>query len=225
MGVMGATVAAPMKTRVAIVDDHPLIRAGVMNMLTSAPDLEVVCEGSDGLEAVAFARRQMVDVIIMEILMPRMSGLDALASIAALESCPKVLILTTLPEARFAPSVIRQGASGYLRKDCKPQELLNAVRTLSEGGRYIPSDLAPLERPRVDGAPPSEGITAHELLSDREFQVFIRLAQGHSMGHIAAALSLSVKSISTYRARVTEKLGMKSNSELTYYAVKHSLLI
>lgn len=224
MGVMGSMGATPMKTRVAIVDDHPLIRAGVMNMLTSAPDVEVVAEGSDGLEAVAFAKRQLVDVIIMEILMPRMSGLDALASIAALDACPKVLILTTLPEARFAPSVIRQGASGYLRKDCKPQELLNAVRTLSEGGRYIPPDLAPLERPRVDGAP-SENDNAHELLSDREFQVFIRLAQGHSMGHIAAALSLSVKSISTYRARVTEKLGLKSNSELTYYAVKHSLLI
>ena len=153
--------------------------------------------------------------------MPGQSGLDALAMIRAKAPDLAILILSGFPEEHYAMNLIRQGASGYLNKECDPAEIVRAIRTVAQGRRYITPSVAELlaeQLNRKDSGP------LHEQLSEREFQVFLRLAQGDTVGQIAEALSLSVKTVSTYRTRLMEKLALQSNSDLTYYALKNGLI-
>jgi DNA-binding NarL/FixJ family response regulator len=208
-------------TRVAIVDDHPVIRRGLRDFLSEQPDIEVVAEGSNGKDAIEIARKGEVDVLLMDISMPLQDGIGALSSIRARGKLP-VLVLSGFPEEHYAPTLLRQGAAGYLNKDCDPQELLAAIRTVARGRKYITAVVAELLAGNLGASPDNR--EPHHALSERELQVFLRLARGETVSVIADRQSLSVKTVSTYRTRVMEKLGLRTNSELTKYALEHGLL-
>ena len=207
--------------RIAIVDDHPLVRAGLRQFLADQPDFSVVAEAASGREALDIVRRGEVDVIVMDIAMPDQSGVDALAAIRARSPDLPVLILSGFPEAHYATTLLRQGASGYLNKDCDPEEIVKAIRTVCRGRKYITAGVA---EQLADGLGRGDDRPLHEHLSERELQVFLRLAAGETIGHLADSLSLSVKTVSTYRSRVMEKMQLASNSDLTYYALKNGLI-
>lgn len=207
--------------RIAIVDDHAMVRAGLRQFFADQPDFSVVAEARDGREALDIVRKGEVDVIVLDISMPAHGGVDALAAIKARAPDLPVLILSGFPEEHYATTLLRQGASGYLNKECEPSEIVEAIRTIALGRRYLTPAVAELlaqQLNRKDDAPP------HEQLSEREFQVFLKLAKGETAGDIAKALSLSVKTVSTYRTRLMEKMSLSSNSDLTYYALKNRLI-
>lgn len=207
--------------RIGIVDDHAIVRTGLCQFLSEQVDLRVTAEGANGKDALDIARRGDIDVLLMDLSMPDQNGVDALASIRV--RCPDlpVLILSGFPEAHYATTLLRQGASGYLNKECDPEEIANAIRTVARGRRYITPQVAELLADSVLG---DGDRLPHENLSERELQVFLRLAQGETVGHIAEQMFLSVKTVSTYRSRVLEKLSLETNSDLTYYALKNGLI-
>jgi two-component system invasion response regulator UvrY len=207
--------------RIVIVDDHAIVRAGLRQFLVEQSDLEVVGEAANGREALDLVRKGGIDVIVMDLSMPDQNGVDALAAIKARAPELPVLILSGYPEAHYATNLLRQGASGYLNKECDPQEIVTAVRTVSRGRKYITPTVAEL---LADQLHSGSDKPLHEQLSEREFQVFLRLAQGETIGVIADSLSLSVKTVSTYRTRIMEKMSLESNSDLTYYALKNGLI-
>jgi two-component system invasion response regulator UvrY len=207
--------------RIVIVDDHAIVRAGLRQFLAEQPDLEVVGEASNGREALDLVRKGGLDVIVMDLSMPDQNGVDALAAIKARAPELPVLILSGYPEAHYATNLLRQGASGYLNKECDPQEIVTAVRTVSRGRKYITPTVAEMLADQLNAGADKP---LHEQLSEREFQVFLRLAQGETIGVIADSLSLSVKTVSTYRTRIMEKMSLESNSDLTYYALKNGLI-
>ena len=207
--------------RVGIVDDHAVVRAGLRQYLSEHVDLRVTGEAGNGTEALEMVRGGDIDVLLMDISMPDQSGVDALKSIKSRFPDLPVLMLSGFPEAHYATSLLRHGASGYLNKECAPEEIVKAVRTVSLGRKYISQAVATLLAEGVAGGlerPP------HELLSERELQVFLRLAKGETIGSMAEAMFLSVKTVSTYRTRVLEKLKLASNSDLTYYAMTNGLI-
>jgi two-component system, NarL family, invasion response regulator UvrY len=207
--------------RIAIVDDHAIVRAGLRQFLSEDMDFEVVGEAGNGREAMELVRRGDVDVMLMDLSMPDQSGVDALQAIKARAPDLPVLILSGFPEQHYATTLLRQGASGYLNKECEPSEIAEAIRTVARGRRYITPAVAELLADQLDGG---TNKAPHETLSEREFQVFLRLAKGETIGHIAQGMSLSVKTVSTYRTRVMEKMKLESNSDLTYYAMKNGLI-
>ena len=207
--------------RIAIVDDHAMVRAGLRQFFADEVDFRVVAEASNGREALDIVRQGEVDVIVMDISMPGQSGVDALAAIKARAPNLPVLILSGFAEEHYATTLLRQGAAGYLNKDCDPQEIVKAIRTVYRGRKYITAGVA--ER-LADGLAGGGDKPAHEQLSERELQVFLRLARGETIGHMATSMSLSVKTVSTYRTRVMEKMALSSNSDLTYYALKNGLI-
>lgn len=207
--------------RIALIDDHAMVRAGLRQFFADEADFQVVAEAASGDEAVEIVRRGDVDVVVLDISMPGHSGVDALAAIRARAPTLPVLILSGFAEEHYASTLLRQGASGYLNKDCDPEEIIKAIRTVARGRKYITATMA--ERLAEGLASPADR-PAHETLSERELQVFLRLASGETIGHIADSMSLSVKTVSTYRSRVMEKMSLASNSDLTYYAVKHGLI-
>ena len=210
---------------IAIVDDHALVRAGLRQYLAEQADFRVVAEAASGNDVLDLLRRGDVDVIVMDIAMPGHSGIDALAAIRARAPTLPVLILSGFPEAHYATTLLRLGASGYLNKDCEPEEIVLAIRTVQRGRRYISAGVAEqLAEGLAGNAGPAGDQAPHEQLSERELQVFLRLARGETIGHIADSLSLSVKTVSTYRSRVMDKLQLASNSDLTYYAMKRGLI-
>lgn len=207
--------------RVAIVDDHAIVRAGLRQYFSELGDIEVVGEAANGRDAQALARNGGIDVMLMDISMPGQNGVDVLRNIRAQSPDIRVLVLSGFPEAQYATSLLRHGASGYLNKECEPEEIATAIRTVAAGKRYITAAVADMLAGQLDRdteKPP------HELLSERELQVFLRLAKGETAGAIADALALSVKTVSTYRARILEKLVLSSNSDITYYALKNGLI-
>ena len=213
--------------RIGIVDDHAIVRTGLRQYLSDHVDLRVTGEGASGHDALEMARGGEVDVLLLDISMPDQSGVDALAAIKARFPELPVLILSGFPEAHYATTLLRQGASGYLNKECDPEEIANAIRQVSRGRRYISAAVAEQLADSVVGQTGAAGAAdkpLHEALSEREFQVFLRLAKGETVGHIAEALFLSVKTVSTYRTRVLEKLKLQTNSDLTYYALKNGLI-
>jgi two-component system, NarL family, invasion response regulator UvrY len=213
--------------RIGIVDDHAIVRTGLRQFLSDHVDLRVTGEGASGHDALEMARGGEVDVLLLDISMPDQSGVDALAAIKARFPELPVLILSSFPEAHYATTLLRQGASGYLNKECDPDEIANAIRLVARGRRYISPAVAEQLADSVvggSGAGAAPDKPLHEALSEREFQVFLRLAQGETVGHIAEALFLSVKTVSTYRTRVLEKLKLQTNSDLTYYALKNGLI-
>jgi DNA-binding NarL/FixJ family response regulator len=190
--------------RIAIVDDHAMVRAGLRQFFADQVDLSVVAEAATGREALDIVREGEVDVIVLDISMPDQSGVDALAQIKARAPDLPVLILSGFPEEHYATTLLRQGASGYLNKECDPQEIITAVRTVARGRKYVTAGVA-------------------ERLAE-SLGVFLRLARGETIGHLATSMSLSVKTVSTYRTRVMEKMKLASNSDLTYYALKNGLI-
>ena len=207
--------------RVGIVDDHKIVRAGLKQFLSEHVDLRVTGEAGNGVEALELARQGEVDVLLLDLSMPEQGGVDALKAIKARSPELPVLILSGFPETHYAITLLRQGASGYLNKECDPEEIVQAIRTVSMGRKYISQAVATLLAEGVAGGLERP---AHELLSERELQVFLRLAKGETIGGMAEAMFLSVKTVSTYRTRVLEKLKLGSNSDLTYYAMTHGLI-
>jgi two-component system invasion response regulator UvrY len=207
--------------RVAIIDDHAVVRAGLRQYFSEHADLRVTCEAANGREIVEMLQRDDVDVVVMDLSMPDMGGVDALAAIRARSSELPVLILSGYPETHYAPALLRQGASGYLNKECDPEEIVNAIRIVSRGRKYITPAVGEL---LADGISGLDDRPLHQQLSDRELQVFLRLAKGETVSVAASGMSLSVKTVSTYRSRVMAKLNLCSNSDLTYYALKNGLI-
>ena len=207
--------------KVGIIDDHAIVRTGLKQFLGEQDDIVVSGEAADGRQALQLARNGDVDVLIMDISMPGQSGIDVMANIRAHNPDLPILILSGFPEQHYAVNLLRQGASSYLNKECDPEEILAAVRALSLGKRYITPTVAELLAEQLDQ---KDDRPAHETLSERELQVFLHLARGQTVSAVAEILSISIKTVSTYRTRVLEKLSLSTNSDLTYYALKHKLI-
>ena len=207
--------------RIAIVDDHALVRAGLRQFMAEQPDFCVTAEAATGRAAMDIVRQGDVDVVLLDINMPDISGVDTLAAIKARQPELPVLILSGFAETHYATTMLRLGAAGYLNKDCDPSDIVQAIRTVARGRKFITPAVA--ER-LADGLGAASELAPHQLLSERELQVFLRLAQGQTIGHLAQSLCLSVKTVSTYRGRVMEKMHLASNSDLTYYALKNGLI-
>jgi len=208
--------------KVAIVDDHQIVRAGFRELLGDEVDIRIAFEAASGEEALQNLRTEACDVLLLDLSLPGQSGVDVLRT--ARQRYPElgVLVLSGFPEERYALAMIRNGANGYLCKDCERNELLKAVRVVAQGRRYLSGRTAELMADELVG----EGTAPlHESLSERELQVFLRLAKGESVSDIAAILSLSVKTVSTYRSRLLEKLAVSSNAELAAYALRHGLMV
>ena len=207
--------------QVAIVDDHQIVRTGFRELLSEDSKIRIAFEASSGAEALDKLRTAQCDVLLLDISLPGKSGVDVLRTVRQRHPDIKVLILSGFPEESYALAMIRNGANGYLCKDCDREELLRAIHMVSTGRRYVSPRTAELLADEMSGE--RSGVL-HETLSDRELQVFLRLARGESVSAIAAQLHLSVKTISTYRSRVTEKLNVASNAELATYALRHGLI-
>lgn len=221
MQQLGKERSNPTMIRIGIVDDHVIVRTGLKQFLSEQVDLRVTGEAGNGKEALELVRKGEVDVLIMDLSMPDQSGVDALAAIKAREPDLPVLILSGFPETHYATTLLKQGASGYLNKECDPDDIITAIQTVHRGRKYITPAVAELLADTLGG---DANKLPHEELSDREFQVFLRLAKGETVGHIADSMNLSVKTVSTYRTRVMEKMKLASNSDLTYYALKNGLI-
>jgi len=207
--------------RIAIVDDHAIVRAGLRQFLAEQVDMTVVAEAANGREALDIVRQEIADIVLMDLSMPDQSGVDALAAIKARQPDLPVLILSGFPEEHYATTLLRQGASGYLNKECDPEEIVKAIRTVVRGRKFVSPALAQI---LADGVTGDADKPLHGELSQREFQIFCKIAAGAAVSKIADELHLSVKTVSTYRTRVLEKMGMKSNADLTYYAIKNGLI-
>ncbi len=206
--------------RVLIADDHPVVRKGLCLILAEADGIEVAGEASDAPETLGQLARTLVDVLVLDIGMPGRSGLELLQELR--QSYPKlpVLILSQYPEEQIAVRAIRAGAAGYLNKESAPEQLVDAVRRVHQGRRFLTDTLAELLAVSVEGG----SAEPHQTLSDREYQVFRMIASGKTVSDIAVELSLSVKTVSTYRTRILEKMNLKNNSELTRYAIQNKLV-
>ncbi len=207
--------------RVLVADDHAVVRRGLTHIIAETDDIDVSDEASNGAEVLTLVREGAFDVVVLDINMPGMDGLDTLKQLKAEFPDLHVLVLSMHPEDHYAVRVLKAGASGYLNKDDSPDELVSAIRRVAGGGRYVSPEVAESLLTHLDVG---KDAPLHAVLSDREFQVLCMLSEGKTVGDIAEDLSLSVKTISTYRARVLEKMNMKSNAELTHYAIKHDLV-
>lgn len=207
--------------RILIADDHQIVRAGLMQFLADQGDIQVTGEAASGDELLAMVRHDDFDVVLLDIAMPGKNGIDCLRVLRQTKPNLPVLVLSGYPEAHYAVNLLRSGASGYVSKNAPPEELLRAIRVVARGRHYLSESAADLVSSEL--ANPGEK-QLHETLSEREFQIFRKLATGESPTEIANELHLSVKTVSTYRARVLEKMNLKTNADLTYYAIKHALV-
>lgn len=208
--------------RVLIADDHAIVRSGLKQILTDSGGITVVAEAENGIEAVQKVRALEggLDAVVLDISMPGSSGIDALKMIRDVAPKLPVLILSMYPEEQYAVRLIKSGASGYMTKETAPQELVDAIRKVAAGKKYISPSVAEMLAEEVGGGNIS---LLHAGLSDREYQILLRLASGKTVSGIADEMSLSVKTISTYRSRILGKMRMKNNAELTHYVISHQL--
>jgi two-component system invasion response regulator UvrY len=207
--------------RVILCDDHALIRRGIRDTLSDAADIEVVGEAGDYAELRTLLRSHTCDVLVLDINMPGRSGLDVLAVLKDEGATMKVLICSMYAEDQYAIRALRAGAYGYVNKGGDPQQLVLAVRTVSQGRKFVTPDIAQM---LVESLTAPEVAHAHEKLSDRELQTLVMIASGKRLSDIANELTLSPKTVSVYRARVLEKLALTNNSELTVYAIRNGLV-
>jgi len=207
--------------RVLVADDHAVVRQGLRQILSEEPDILEVGEAGSVAETLRLSREAEWDVVILDITMPDGSGLDILRELRHEKPELPVLVLSVHSEDQYALRVLRSGAAGYLTKECAPQELVEAVRRVVSGGKYVGLDLAERLAEVLAG---DRNAQAHELLSDREFQILCLIGSGKSASEIAQELSLSPKTVSTYRRRVLDKMHMSSNVELTRYVLEQQLI-
>lgn len=207
--------------RVLIAEDHPIVREGVKQLVQLSGDMQVVGEAMNGERLLDTLRATPCDVLLLDLSMPGLSGLEALPRILALAQPPAILVLSMHDEAQMAARALKLGAAGYATKASDPALLIAAIRKLAAGGRYIDPQLADrmvFEVGLGDGQPP------HAHLSEREFQIFLRLAQGEGVNEIGQHLAISAKTVSTHKLRLLQKLGLGSTAELVRYAIEHKLL-
>jgi DNA-binding NarL/FixJ family response regulator len=207
--------------KILLVDDHSIVRQGLRNLIELESDLEVAAEAASGVEAIKLIRSQKFDVVVMDISMPDKNGVDTLHELKHVAPDLPVLILSGYGEEQYALNLIRSGCKGYLSKDAEGDEIITAIRSIANGKRYISSILAELMTNEI--TQPKDKML-HETLSEREFQVFFKLASGQTATEIAEELFISVKTVSTYRTRILEKMSLKNNADLTYYAIKNALI-
>ena len=208
-------------TKLLIADDHPMVRAGLRELLKEDRSITEVGEAASGNETLERLRERRWDLLILDINMPDRSGLDILKHVRSGFPDTRVLVISAYPERQYARNVLRAGASGYLAKDTASEELMRAVRMVIQGRRYVSASLAELlgNDLDVDAQQP-----IHSQLSEREFQIFCKIAVGKSVSGIAEELCLSVKTVSTYRSRVLEKMSFSSNADITSYALRNGLM-
>jgi DNA-binding NarL/FixJ family response regulator len=207
--------------KLLIADDHAIVREGLKQILADTSDISVAGEASSGQEAIKKVGVSHYDLILLDISLPGMSGLDVLKQIRLLKPSLPILILSMYPEEQYAIRSLRAGASGYLTKESATEELISAIRKVARGRKYITASLA--EKIALDWEK-DERRPLHEVLSDREYQVFCMIASGKTVKEISKLLSLSIKTVSTHRARILKKMDMKNSAQLTHYAIKHNLV-
>ncbi len=208
--------------KILVADDHAVVRKGLVQIIADAMGMEVTAEASTGGEVIDHLRSDAFDVVVLDLNMPDRNGLETLQQIRAEFDDVPVLVLSMYGEEQYAVRVLRAGASGYLTKESAPDQLVHAIRRVSKGGRYVSPTATDVLVKLLDG---DANTQPHETLSDREFQVMVQLAEGKSVSDIADSLSLSVKTVSTYRSRVLAKMRMNSNAELARYALENALIV
>jgi len=208
--------------RVLIVDDHAMFRRGLREILVDEFDDLEFSEATNAEEALDMLRVGEWDVVILDVSMPGRSGLDALKEIKKDRPTLPVLMLSFHPEEHFATRALKAGASGYMTKTSAPEELVSAINKILNGGKYVSPELA--EQLAEDLERDAVGVLPHKRLSDREYEVLLDIARGETVSEIGDKLSLSVKTISTYRARILEKMNLRSNADLVRYAIRHGLV-
>jgi two-component system invasion response regulator UvrY len=208
-------------SKILIADDHPMVRTGLRALLADDRNITEIGEAASGAEALSSLQSGPWDLLILDINMPDRGGMDVLREVRANHPAVKVLVLSVFPERQYALNVLKAGASGYLPKECAPKDLLDAVRTIAQGRRYVSPQTAELlvTDMDTDGNQPM-----HTRLSEREFQIFCKIASGRSVTKIGNELSLSVKTVSTYRSRILEKMNLQTNADMTSYALRHALI-
>lgn len=207
--------------RILIADDHAIVRAGLAQFIADQPDMQVAGEAATGSEAIARVRAETFDVVLLDISMPDRNGIDTLKTLRQIAPGLPVLMLSGYAEDQYAVNLLRAGAAGYLNKEAAAQDLVGAIRTVVNGRKFVSPALAQI---LADGVSGHADRPLHAELSQREFQILCKLAAGAAVSKVAAELNLSVKTVSTYRSRVLEKMGMKTNADLTYYAIKNGLI-
>jgi len=212
-----------MKGAVSIIiaDDHPVVRAGLRQILAESGEIRQIAEASDGQDLLEKLKKTRYDIILLDITMPGRNGLEILKELRILYPSTPVLVLSVHPEEQYALRVIRSGAAGYLTKETAPENLLEAIRRILGGKKYITPEIAEILAASLDG---KGDLAPHLRLSDREFETLRMIAQGKSLTEIAGEMFLNVKTISTYRRRILDKMNMKSTAELVNYAVKNGLV-
>jgi DNA-binding NarL/FixJ family response regulator len=207
--------------KILIADDHTIVREGLKQILTQIPEVDYIAEASNGQEVLNKIKRKKFDVLVLDISMPGRGGLEVLKEIKQKNPKMAVLVLSIHSEEQYAVRVLKAGASGYITKSSASDELIKAIKTVNSGAKYITSKTAERLVYEIDG---DSSKPVHEKLSNREYQVMCMIASGKTIRNISDYLYLSVKTVSTYRARILTKMKMINNSELTYYAIKNNLI-
>ena len=206
--------------RIVIADDHAIVREGLKRIVAAAEDMQVTAEAADGTEVMQRVRELEFDLLVLDLSMPGRSGMELIKLVHAEKPRLRILVLSMHQELQYAVRAIKSGASGYLTKESAPAQLEQAIRKIAGGGAYVSAEVA--EQLALGAMPGSEG-HPHETLSDREFEVFRLLAAGVSVTDIATRLKLSVKTVSTHKANLMQKMGLHNTSELIRYAIKHGV--
>jgi DNA-binding NarL/FixJ family response regulator len=212
---------APARIRIFIADDHPIVRQGLRRIVEEDPGMAIAGEAGDAATLVAALQSTATDLVLLDVSMPGSPFLETLKELRTRHPTVRVLALSVHPEDQWAVRALRAGASGYLTKDHSPDQLLEAIRRVYRGGKYVSPTLAERLAEQLDGGAER---APHELLSDREFEVMRRLGNGLTITQIASELALSAKTVSTYRARILEKMAVESNADLVRYAARYGLI-
>jgi DNA-binding NarL/FixJ family response regulator len=215
--------ARSMATRILLADDHRIIREGLRSLIDKRADMEVVDEAQDGIEAVRLTEKFLPDVVLMDIEMPHMNGVEATRRIVGKLKNVRILALSMHSNKRFVLQMLQAGASGYLLKECAFEDLITAIKTVSSGQIYLSKKVAGVVVDECLHVLPESKVSPHDVLSPREREILQLLAEGNAAKHIAAFLNISIKTIQTHRNQIMKKLRMRSVAELTKYAVKVGL--
>lgn len=209
------------KRRIVLVDDHEIVRTGLKQLLALEPDLEVSGEAGTSADVLTLLRQTACDLLLLDVALPDRNGVDTLKLVRGAYPELPVLVVSTYPEEQYAINLLRAGANGYIRKDAAGPDIIHAIRTVLEKGRYMSQTVSEMLVNRLDSGAERP---LHQDLSEREFQVLCAIASGKTVSVIADQLFISVKTVSTYRSRILEKLKMHNNAELTHYAIKNGLI-